>query len=381
MRTVSGAFLAALRQSHTMQVRARIVTAYTEGVPPNEGFLSIEDGSVTLDATAQIRGTLDLTVDGNGWNPKPGNPITTYGNEIYVERGVEIRPGDVEWVPLGYYRIYDADQDNAPDGPLTITGQDRMSGVIDFQLLNPRQFTATQTVSAVFFDLVHEVYPDATISFDDVDVATAELGRSLICDQDRYSFLNGLARSYGKVMYFDADGRLQIKSAPDPTVPVWDVNAGEDGVLVTASRSLSRQGVYNAVVADGTAADNSTPVRRVAIDSNPSSPTYFFGHYGKVPYFLSSDAIIGIGQAGQAAYAQLQRLLGAPYDVNFQAVPNSALEPLDPIRVTYDTDHGREVHTLQQVVHPLSEATAQTGQTHEQTNQQITIGDDFSDAA
>ena len=66
MRPVSAAFLAALRGSHTMVVRARVCSTFQTGTDPDGTSVSILSGKVTVDGTADIRTTLDMSVDGTG---------------------------------------------------------------------------------------------------------------------------------------------------------------------------------------------------------------------------------------------------------------------------------------------------------------------------
>jgi len=333
MRPVSTKFLSSLRGSHGRTAQAFVVAPGQTGTTPTGTEIPILDGNVQLDATAQIRSTLDLTTDGTGeWPNQVSDLFTPYGNEVFVRVGMVFGGGVTEWVSLGYFRIFDVGQDEAPNGPLRISGQDRMSGIVDARLVQPQQFLATATYGAVVTSLVQEVFPTAVITWDDLSYTDA-LGRAVIAEEDRFEFLDDLIKSKGKIWYWDYRGYLVIKDVPPEDDPVWDVNAGENGVLVSLSRELSREGVYNGVVAYGDALDNVTPARAVAVDNNPTSPTYWNGNFGKVPRFYSSPFITTINQAQSAANSLLRQKLGLPYNVDFSAVPNAALEPWDPVAV------------------------------------------------
>lgn len=364
MRPVSDALLAAIRGSHQMYVRATVVTAYTEGVSPSGTQIPVEDGSVSLDSTAQVWGTLDLTTDGNGWSPLPGaSLLQPYGNEIYVERGVGVR-GSVEWVGLGYYRIQQAEQDAAPNGPLVISGSDRMQAVVDAKVVVPVMFASTATVGTVFGILVGQVYPDATITYD-WDAADDELGAAQVVttDTDRYQTLSDLATSRGKVMYFDYQGKLQVKSKPGTGSPVWHVDAGPGGVQVSAGRTLARDGVYNAAVVTSDGASDTAPPLAIAYDNDPASPTYFHGPFGQVPQFWSSPTVTTAAQAAAAAVLVLGRSLALPMQCAFTAIPNPGLEPMDVISIDYMTgsDPPFMVDTL---TFPLTAADTLSGTGH-----------------
>lgn len=372
MLPVSAAYLAAIRSSHQIVSRVRLITPGATGANPPGTDLRVEAGTVTLDGTADIRGTLDLTVM-EGW-PQGATTadLVPYGTELAVSRGVVFGNGAVERAPLGIYRVGSVEQSDAPGGPLRITAADRMSGIVEGRMLAPAQFLPGEQLTDIVAALVTEIYPDAVIEWDD-DTGTTMLTRTQIVEEDRYAFLRDLVRAQGKVMNFDYRGVLVIRSPPDPTVAVFEVNAGAGGVLASVSRSLTREGVYNAVAATGEALDDEPAPYGVAYDYDPASVTWWHGPFGKVPRFYSSPFITSDGQAENAARGILFEGLGLPYSVDFTAVPNSALEPLDVVRVSYPPMLGRarsvvrEIHVLDRLAIPLTAEAPLTASTRLQT--------------
>jgi hypothetical protein len=365
MRPVPDRFLSALRGSHRAVSQAFVVAAGQTGTSPTGTELAVISGDVQLDAGADIRGTVALTVDGTGAFPTAaGDPLAPYGRELFVRRGIAFGGGAIEWVSLGYFRINSAEQDDAPDGPIRLAGQDRMGGIVKARLIAPVQFAATDTYGDVVDQLVTEVYPAAVIEWDDT-TDTDPIGRALIAEEDRFAFLNELVTGLGKIWFFDHRGHLVIKDVPDPGDPVWEVDSGENGVMIDMGREISDEGVYNAVVVTGEALDTEAPPSAVAYDNNPASPTYWEGDFGKVPRFYSSSFITTEAQAQTTANALLRTTLGVPYNVDFQVIANAALEPWDPITVRL---HNRaETHVLNRLTVPLSAGQAMTAETREQT--------------
>lgn len=380
MRPVSAEFLRTVRGSHVMTARARVVSPGQSGTDPTGAEIAIVDGDVKYQATvkggsrvagASVTSSLDLTTTGDLWPYQASDLLAPFGNEIYVERGIAFGNGIVEWVGLGYYRIDTPEQDTAPDGAIQIAAQDRMAGLKDARLTSPRQYAINTTLGAVVDDLVLDVYPGAVIVWDDT-TDQSQLGRGLVVEEDRFKFLADLATAAGKMMFWDQAGQLQFRAPPSATAPVYDIDAGADGVLVEISRDISREGVYNAVVAEGEAADTNPPVRSVAVDNNPDSPTYWHGSFGKVPRFYSSPFIKTQAQADSAAAAILRQSLGLPYNVELGTVANPALEPLDPVRVVYPAaarslTMRTETHVLEEITVPLTPQQAMTARTREQT--------------
>lgn len=380
MRPVSDDFLRTVRGSHVMTARARVVERGQTGTNPTGTEIPIVDGDVAYAAKvhggAHVRGaaitsSLSLATEGNLWPYRTDDLLAPFGNEIYVERGIAYGNGTTEWVGLGYYRIDTVEQENAPDGVIAISATDRSSGIKDARLLAPRQYAASTTLGAVVDDIVLDIYPDAEIVWG-TSVNTSTLGRRLVVEEDRFEFLTSLVTSIGMIMYWDYEGKLRIEYAPDSTTPVYDINAGADGVLVEISRDLSREGIYNGVSAEGEAADTAPPVRAARVDNNPDSPTYWFGNFGRVPRFYSSPLIVTKTQAIDAADSILKQSLGMPYNVDLGSVANPALEPLDPVRVIYSLGNRSrglrtETHILEEITIPLTAQGVMSARTREQT--------------
>jgi hypothetical protein len=350
--------------SHSARFLARVLTTFQTGDDPEGTDLRLISGSVEFDATAEIRGSGVVSIVGE-WPRATNLDLGPYGTELFLSRGVETGANGVLWAPLGYFRISETAQSNSADGPLQLGLDDRMATIIDSRLLQPRQWLQGTAVGDIVDELVTEIYPDAVIVWDD-DSNLSEIGRSLIAEESRYEVLFTLAEGLGKIFYWDEIGQLSFLTAPDEDTHIWEVKAGTGGVMVNADRSISRDGVYNAVVVTGEGADQIMPVRAVAYDAQESSPTFFGGPFGRIPKFYSSSFITTQQQANNAAENILRRSLGAPYDVGLSAVPNPALRPYDVIRVVYN-DGNRETHIVERITIPLDVTSVLTVSTRQST--------------
>jgi hypothetical protein len=347
-----------------MVADARVVTTYQTGTDPDGVDIPIIDGDVSADAAADVRATLALTTDGtNMFTTQSSGLLTPYGNEIFVRRGISYGNGTSEWVSQGYFRIATVEESDLPNNPLRIAALDRMSGIVEARLIEPIQFFAAELVGDVVLQLVSEVYPLVTIEWDDT-TDVMQLGRDQVAERDRFEFLTELVTSFGKIMYFDYRGVLVIRDPPDPTVSVYSVNSGHNGVLVSLDQSITREGTYNAVVVNGEAGDTLPPVHAVVLDNNPNSPTYWYGRFGKVPRFFASSFITTNDQAVRAGTSLLQQVIGLPYNIDFTTVPNPALEVADAVEVT--TSSGIEIHVIETLVTPLRAEGIMSAKTREQ---------------
>lgn len=366
--------------AHRMLAEARVVIDGQSGDDPDGQDLPILTGDVQLDGTAEVRGTLQmetLGIDPDTGRPRmprrPSDLLAPYGNEVFVRRGVDAG-GQRWWSPLGYFRIESAEQDGDSDSPIRLAGQDRMGGIVEADLLAPREYPASTSIATVFADLIGDVHPDALVVFDDSSGFDA-LGRRLVVDEARYDALAELADALGKVFYVDGEGAFRIEDAPDDDDVIWQARAGRDGVLISSARRVTRQGAYNAVIATGEGADQEDPVRGVAIDAGPTSPTRWGGPFGRVPTTIRSPAIRTVAQAERAAREKLRRSLGAPASADFSAVPNPALRPGHVVRVVAK-DGTRDVHRVETVTIPLTPGGELTATTRQQT--QVIIGSEVT---
>lgn len=360
---------------------ARVLTTFQDGPTPTGTMIPVVGGDVLFDATAEVLATLEMETEGvderfrSLFPRNAGALFSPYGHEVFVRIGADVGSG-VLWSPMGYFRINTVSQSESSDSPIMISGSDRMAGIIDARLPRPIQFISGRTYQAVAESLVHEVYPRAKVLFDD-DSGNLPIGRSMIVEESRYEGLLDLAESLGKVVYWDGEGVLRIEDAPDPDLPLWDIRAGFFGVLVTAAREVTRDGMRNAFVARGEGASEE-PAFALVVDDGANSPTRWFPPedetqlwFGQVPGFYSSPLLTTGAQAASAAESQLRRHIGMPYNVNFGSVSNPALRPRDAIRITHK-DGTREKHIVQTLTVPMRADANMQGTTREQTRVQVT---------
>ena len=349
----------------------RVLEDFQTGSDPIGVDLDLIDGEVVIDGTRDVRSTAGVRVNGtDGQDGESAFPrglnrlLAPFGNEVFIRYGFDLGGDGVLWVPLGYFRISDTDQEDAPLNPIELSCDDRMATIIDSELIDPRVYDPPMTVGDVFDDLILDIYPDAVIQFDDA-TSDVPLVRQVVIEKDRYKPLREMADSFGKLFYWDTDGVCRIETPPDPNSIVWNVRSGRRGALVNAQRGFKRKGIYNAVVVEGEGADDRAPVRAVVVDDDPNSPTRFGGPIGKVPLRLETPLVTTQPQAVNAATILLQRAIGAPYNVQFDSIVNPSLRPFEAIRITYN-DGNRDVHLIDSVTIPLDEDAAMTAQTREQ---------------
>ena len=97
---------------------------------------------------------------------------------------------------------------------------------------------------------------------------------------------------------------------------------------------MSRVGTANVQIITGENTSNSEPVRGVAKDLDPKSPTYVNGPFGAVVEEEQRQGVTSTAMAQDAAVGKLRTSRNAIEEVDFEALPNSALEPGDIVDVS-----------------------------------------------
>lgn len=346
MYPVSDRFLTRLAESHTPVTRVQLFL--TDGRVVDLGHTG---GSVTVDRGQAIRRTCTVTGCDVSLIPRtPTDELATYGSRLRIQRGVSYADGSEELVPLGVFRLDSVDGD-VSQGPVTLQGKDLSAIVADDKFT--AAYKATGTVVAAITALVQRSLPDAAV---DPRITNTTIGsRTWDVEADPWAAVQEIAAVAGAVCYVDPDGVFVIATLPDlsTTEPAWNVEAGEGGVYVTGSRGMTADGVNNGILARGeNTSDNVTPVSFLATDNDPGSPTYWSGPYGRRPGFYTSSTLTTTAACQAAAQLKLAAAKAPNATGSFSALPNSALESGDVMRVVHP-DGSRELHQAASFSVPL----------------------------
>src|SRR4029453_11401224 len=141
-------------------------------------------------------------------------------------------------------------------------------------------FSGGVRIADAAVEIVEQVFA-ATILYrklSDPNVITSDAYFS----RSRADTLGELAKAGSSEAYFDADGNFVYDVVPGAADPVWGVDAGEQGGMVSAAEALARTGGGNGVLTDGPATADAPPVSVLVTDDDPASPTRWGGPFGKV---------------------------------------------------------------------------------------------------
>jgi len=330
MWEVSDRFLNALRGPHQT---VTVVDVLDQGVTVKSA-IAVVSGTLTRDRRAENYGRLSCVVADPVLAPKTAaSELGPAGFELQLYRGIRFADGTTEQVPLGIFPIQDAQVDGV--GLTTsIEAVDRSQRVADALLETNVSFSSGHGVGLAALSLVQGAIPDVEFA-GGVDLGTG--GRVVYeSGSDRWAIVQDMCRSNGAEVYFDGLGRCTTRLEPDVTTaaPVWTIDEGEDGVLVSVDVAWSRRPAFNRVIVTGTNQEFGVTYRGVATDNSQVSPSYYSGgRFGPKPLFHFSPHVTSTAGAQAAAKSILRAKQGVAMSLNLSAVPNVALEPGDVVLV------------------------------------------------
>ncbi|MGP3940505.1 DUF5047 domain-containing protein [Streptomyces sp. 6N106] len=319
--------------------------------------LPIVDGAVSVDRGSEIRRTLSLSLGAPENFPAVADALlNVYGNQLRVRSGLRYLDGSTELITLGTFVITDVSGD-IHLGPLSVSavGQEIR---LQRALFDAAQSTVGFASGRAFITSVMAEFLPGVAFVDTSTLGTATLATKT---WDRgttvWTALREVATACAAEIHCDANGTFRMTDVPttDTATPVWDVTTGEGGVMVSANVSLSADGVYNRVVAEGeNAEDNKPPVSGEAKITAPTDPLRYGGPFGKVTKRVTSSLITSTSGAIAVANAELERAKAPNRSVALETLPNPALDAGDCIRVNYGPVLAPELHIVQSFAIPLS---------------------------
>jgi hypothetical protein len=355
MRTSSYGFGQVIAGSHQIATRVDVLfdrEVILEGVP-------VTAGQIDYDRTAARLARLTATIADPSRVPVAADDILTpYGYELAVWRGVELAAGS-ELVPLGVFPIQTSDVDGVTLLS-SIVAEDRSRLVSDARFEDIYQVAAGSNYATAIEALISDGVPGLEFLFPSVTFTTPLL--TFAAQDDRWDAAQSMAKSIGHELLFDGLGRVVMR--PEPTFSTEFVATITEGSnMVAASVKLDRATAYNKVIATGRNAASGAQYRGEAVDDDPSSPTYYFGPFGKKPRFYASEFLASDAQCDTAAAAILASNLGVSRSVDFSMVPDPRLECSDVVYMTRAALNVDELHIIDSLSIGLGADGSMSGRT------------------
>lgn len=276
-----------------------------------------------------------------------------------------------EEIPLGVFVITDIDIEDSGNGTtMVITGVDRSLRISKAEWIDPYQIPANTELAAAISGVLTNRWPSVETDFYNTGVllpATVLGLQSGSSGKDPWANVQQMASSNGFDLYFDATGRAVLVPVSDPSTatPLETYEENEEAMILSVKRRLSTDNTFNGVVATGEGSSVKPPVRAVAFDDDPASPTYRYGLFGERPKFISSSLVTSASAAASFAAAELAKIKGAEENVDWVQVCDPSLDAGDVVKVRNTGTRLDKVLVLDKVTIPLApsgtmSATART---------------------
>lgn len=336
MYPVSDEFKEQIKRPHKIVAKVEVLE---NGVAIEE--LPIHEGNVTVDATSANRRRCNIQIAGEDYVPKDLEDLLhpLSGHELKPYRGLRLRDGTEELVPQGVFGIEDSDiQDSGESLTVATKGFDR-SKVVERARFTDLYIIAEGTnYSDAIKDLIQDRRPGTTFYSTPVTHTTPPMlfgSGGWSGGGDPWEKAQKMAESIGMELYFDSSGACRLRPVPKPSEQgsVWAYDEGPEAMFLSIDRKITREDVYNGVIAFGLNTSTNEPVRIEVWDDDPNSPTYYLGSFGKVPTFYRSTMLLTSTQVTDAADAHLRKVLGTPEQVQFNSIVNPAHEVGDVITI------------------------------------------------
>lgn len=374
MLTASTKFKEALSASHQPHVRVGVYqydgTANGEFV----GYLGVVSGSLTLDYRRNIRrqaslqlGSIVSTADAEyvtGIDTRDFlEALTAQSAEITIEWGIKFPDLTTEYVTLARLRVEESNRSLSSPVLDVSAAYDLGTRVADFNLVTPYAPFNTGGTKLTYVeaiqDLVNVSYPSATppawTIASGVDT-TSKPPDNTAFTGDRWGAINALAQAINVTVGATATGEWLITPATTDRTQVWAVRTGDGGVLVSEQTAYGRREQYNAIPVRWEAPTGGGGLAYV-VDSDPDSPTYYDGPFGRKPRQEETlSTVTSSSQAIAAATTLLDQYKGFTRAVSLTTVHNPLLEPGDVIGL-YLPDGSAERHIVDSISLPLNGGT------------------------
>lgn len=271
---------------------------------------------------------------------------------------VDIQPGNViELVPLITSGITSVEVSDSREGMnITVYGSDRSRQVQRNRLLENHVVAAGTNYATAIQDLIASKRPGTTFNFETTTYVTPELVFGASGGGgggDPWKYAQEMAESIGMEVFFDVDGVCVLRKIPDPQTVVATYAEGPESMLLYVNSRMSDEDTRNAILVSGESTSNDAPIRGYAEVSDPNSPFYVGGPFGKVPGFFQSGYVRTQAQADELAAAILKQKLGNMESARIISTVNPALEPYDLIRVTRAASKIDSLYVIEKLTIPL----------------------------
>lgn len=325
MFPVTSEQLAALMGNHEMTTRVVVLRG-----GQNLGEIPVVD--VSCSATYGTRGSreAELVVDRHIIDEGLLDPMS---DQVIIYTGVR----DFFDVPIFTGRCDENMEDD--DGEVTVPLISRAVEAMEARFIVPWPATSNSTAREEIRRILLNV--DSTWAVDTSAANDDTIPTNLVFEEDRGAALDQLAQGANLIWQPDRSGGFVVFDNPYSIGPILGAGIsvflrdGENGTTVRIRKTTSRAGIWNSVTVVTERVDNTPPVRVTAMDTNPTSPTYWGGLFGKKNLVVKNQSPTSSASAAALALRILRQSLAQQRSFEI-AVPHfPVLDPGDVFALIY----------------------------------------------
>lgn len=299
---------------------------------------TLERGYIGIDDVAVRRECHFTVVDADGiLTPKdPTDLLTPKGTEMRISRGLWVTDANgvsgYEYVPMGVFGVVEPQVRSHSDGVvLEIKGFDRVDKLRALHFEDPWVVADGTPVHTAIAAIIADRMPDISIRVTPSAWIVPEVTFDRLSSP--WDAIKTLSESAAYVAYFDQLGQAVVEPITEiETGVVYTI--GPSSVLMNVSRTFQpSEKVYSGVITRGQHPDY-TPIRAELWDTDPASPTYADGPFGRRPYGVWSDTIVNESQALAVCTDTLPRVSRMKQEVEITTRGHPGHEIYDVITVT-----------------------------------------------
>lgn len=359
MYTVSSSWDLAIRSGTRRKAVVDLYVDPSSGGPATLSNLEVSDWSITDDRRSEVRRTGTVKIISSDLKDElaqnPNSILHPFGAEIHLRVGF-VYPIGEELIPMGVF-IIESTSFNEETDEIVFELSDRMKVLQLSSFSSPTDFSG-MAASTFFEGIITETMPWVTFSYEhDRDFI---LPGGTAYSGSRLDAIWAVQHAVGVQVFFDRLGAAKattLVSAERGTTPSqaqWKIDVGSTGVMISANTSITRRDTHNRVNVTGTAIDSNTPPPYgFDLDGNPSSPTYYYGGFGKVDLNVTRQEITTDDQASYIAKGLLRNAIGLQKIITFKSLQNAALDSDDIVHLVFP-DGREEVHLADSISHDAS---------------------------
>jgi hypothetical protein len=290
----------------------------------------IVSGSVMAQLTDRVTRTADFTLS-DEWFPRTAvSAFSPYLSVVHITAGTGYSDGTEEVFPIFTGRVYDVARQ--ANGSVNFRADDLAADVVAARFEVPEKSSSASVLDEIR-RLILAAVPQATFGDDTTDDAPTP---QLVWDEDRGQALDDLAQAVGGRWYALGDGSFVVRPFNYTLGPVvQQFLDGPQGLMSSATTSITRDGTANSVVVVAERMDGTEPVRRIARDVTLTSPTRYGGPFGRVVQITKVQTPLTVAQAQTLAQTQLGAVTALTEQWTAGVVPDYTMEPGDTARLSY----------------------------------------------